>query len=49
VPITRKTGAIQALIAFDATLSSWWTKIVLGALRFVLCVVRRAMGGRSRQ
>jgi simple sugar transport system permease protein len=40
-------GAIQTLIAFDGTLSSWWTKIVIGALLFVFCVVQRVMGGRS--
>jgi simple sugar transport system permease protein len=38
-------GAIQTLIAFDGTLSSWWTKIVIGALLFVFCVVQRLMGG----
>ena len=41
-------GAIQTLIAFDGTLSSWWTKIVIGALLFIFCVVQRVMGGRSR-
>jgi simple sugar transport system permease protein len=41
-------GAIQTLIAFDGTLSSWWTKIVIGALLFVFCVVQRVMGGRAR-
>jgi simple sugar transport system permease protein len=40
-------GAIQTLIAFDGTLSSWWTKIVIGALLFVFCVVQKLMGGRS--
>jgi ribose/xylose/arabinose/galactoside ABC-type transport system permease subunit len=40
-------GAIQTLIAFDGTLSSWWTRIVIGALLFVFCVVQRVMGGRS--
>jgi simple sugar transport system permease protein len=40
-------GAIQTLIAFDGTLSSWWTKIVIGALLFVFCVVQRVMGGRA--
>jgi ribose/xylose/arabinose/galactoside ABC-type transport system permease subunit len=40
-------GAIQTLIAFDGTLSSWWTKIVIGALLFVFCVVQRVVGGRS--
>jgi simple sugar transport system permease protein len=42
-------GAIQTLIAFDGTLSSWWTKIVIGALLFVFCVVQRVMaGGRAK-
>jgi simple sugar transport system permease protein len=42
-------GAIQTLIAFDGTLSSWWTKIVIGALLFVFCVVQRVMAvGKSK-
>ncbi|MDQ1923687.1 galactofuranose ABC transporter, permease protein YjfF [Massilia pseudoviolaceinigra] len=43
-------GTIQTLIAFDGTLSSWWTKIVIGALLFVFCVVQRlmAMGAARR-
>ena len=36
-------GAIQTLIAFDGTLSSWWTRIVIGALLFIFCVVQRLM------
>jgi simple sugar transport system permease protein len=36
-------GAIQTLIAFDGTLSSWWTRIVIGALLFAFCVVQRVM------
>ncbi|WP_295995943.1 galactofuranose ABC transporter, permease protein YjfF [Rugamonas sp.] len=36
-------GLIQTLIAFDGTLSSWWTKIVIGALLFVFCLVQRLM------
>jgi simple sugar transport system permease protein len=40
-------GAIQTLIAFDGTLSSWWTRIVIGGLLFVFCVVQRVVGGRS--
>ncbi|WP_377704497.1 galactofuranose ABC transporter, permease protein YjfF [Pseudoduganella sp. UC29_71] len=44
-------GTIQTLIAFDGTLSSWWTKIVIGALLFVFCVVQRLMsiGGKKTQ
>jgi simple sugar transport system permease protein len=41
-------GAIQTLIAFDGTLSSWWTKIVIGALLFVFCVVQRLLGTRTK-
>ena len=44
-------GVIQTLIAFDGTLSSWWTKIVIGALLFIFCLVQRLMAisaaGRS--
>jgi ribose/xylose/arabinose/galactoside ABC-type transport system permease subunit len=36
-------GTIQTLIAFDGTLSSWWTKIVIGGLLFVFCVVQRVL------
>ena len=43
-------GVIQTLIAFDGTLSSWWTKIVIGALLFVFCVVQRLMAmGAARK
>jgi len=41
-------GAIQTLIAFDGTLSSWWTRIVIGGLLFVFCVVQRVFGGRFK-
>jgi simple sugar transport system permease protein len=41
-------GAIQTLIAFDGTLSSWWTRIVIGGLLFVFCVVQRVLGGRAK-
>jgi ribose/xylose/arabinose/galactoside ABC-type transport system permease subunit len=41
-------GAIQTLIAFDGTLSSWWTKIVIGALLFVFCVVQRLLGATKK-
>ena len=36
-------GLIQTLIAFDGTLSSWWTRIVIGALLFVFCAVQRLL------
>ncbi|MQR00075.1 galactofuranose ABC transporter, permease protein YjfF [Glaciimonas soli] len=42
-------GLIQTLIAFDGTLSSWWTKIVIGVLLFVFCMAQRLMSlGASR-
>jgi simple sugar transport system permease protein len=34
-------GMIQSLIMFDGSLSSWWTRIVIGALLFVFCVLQR--------
>lgn len=34
-------GLIQTLIMFDGTLSSWWTRIVIGALLFVFCLLQR--------
>lgn len=34
-------GVIQTMIAFDGTLSSWWTRIVIGTLLFAFCVVQR--------
>jgi len=40
-------GIIQTLIAFDGTLSSWWTRIVVGALLFVFCLLQRLFAARS--
>ncbi|MDM0114515.1 sugar ABC transporter permease YjfF [Variovorax sp. J22R133] len=40
-------GIIQTLIAFDGTLSSWWTRIVVGALLFVFCLLQRLFSARS--
>lgn len=34
-------GMIQSIIIFDGSLSSWWTRIVIGALLFVFCVLQR--------
>ena len=34
-------GIIQTLIAFDGTLSSWWTRIVVGALLLAFCLLQR--------
>ena len=39
-------GIIQTLIAFDGGLSSWWTRIVIGALLFVFCLLQRAFESR---
>ena len=35
-------GTIQTLITFDGTLSSWWTRIVIGALLCAFCLMQRA-------
>ena len=34
-------GIIQTLVIFNGTLSSWWTRIVVGFLLFVFCVSQR--------
>jgi galactofuranose transport system permease protein len=39
-------GIIQTLIAFDGSLSSWWTRIVIGTLLFVFCLVQRGFESR---
>lgn len=39
-------GIIQTLIAFDGSLSSWWTRIVIGGLLFVFCLLQRAFESR---
>ncbi|MBM7329552.1 sugar ABC transporter permease YjfF [Agrobacterium sp. S2] len=36
-------GLIQTYIVFDGTLSSWWTKIVIGVLLFVFIVLQRVI------
>jgi len=42
-------GIIQTLIMFDGTLSSWWTRIVIGGLLFVFCLLQRVFeSGKSR-
>jgi len=42
-------GIIQTLIAFDGTLSSWWTKIVVGVLLLLFCLLQRLFESRSRR
>jgi len=41
-------GMIQTMIAFDGTLSSWWTRIAIGLLLFVFCVLQRLFDLRRR-
>ncbi|MFY1636803.1 galactofuranose ABC transporter, permease protein YjfF [Solwaraspora sp. WMMB335] len=41
-------GLIQTIIAFQGTLSSWWTKIVIGALLFAFIILQRLVTRRSR-
>ena len=40
-------GIIQTLISFDGTLSSWWTRIVVGALLFLFCLLQRVFAARK--
>jgi len=37
-------GLIQTYITFDGTLSSWWTKIVMGILLFIFIGLQKGMG-----
>jgi simple sugar transport system permease protein len=39
-------GIIQTLISFDGSLSSWWTRIVIGALLFLFCLLQRLFEAR---
>lgn len=41
-------GVIQTLITFDGTLSSWWTKIVIGGLLFAFILLQRLIGATRR-
>lgn len=43
------TGTIQTLIMFQGSLSSWWTKIVIGLLLLVFCLLQRAFAGGTRR
>jgi galactofuranose transport system permease protein len=40
-------GIIQTLITFDGSLSSWWTRIVIGALLFIFCLLQRLFEARK--
>ncbi|OWQ77989.1 galactofuranose ABC transporter, permease protein YjfF [Stenotrophomonas maltophilia] len=41
-------GQIQTLIVFDGTLSSWWTRIAVGVLLLVFCLLQRLLAGGRR-
>ena len=41
-------GLIQTLINFQGTLSSWWTKIVIGLLLFAFILLQRLVFARRR-
>lgn len=36
-------GVIQTIIMFEGTLSSWWTRIVIGVLLFIFIVLQRVI------
>lgn len=39
-------GVIQTIISFEGTLSSWWTKIVIGLLLFVFILLQRLLSAK---
>jgi galactofuranose transport system permease protein len=39
-------GIIQTMIMFDGNLSSWWTRIAIGGLLLVFCLLQRAFEQR---
>ncbi len=42
-------GLIKTIISFEGTLSSWWTRIFIGALLFVFIVLQRLITARGRR
>ncbi|MFC8448284.1 galactofuranose ABC transporter, permease protein YjfF [Kitasatospora sp. NPDC057223] len=42
-------GLIQTVISFQGTLSSWWTRIVIGGLLFVFILLQRLISGAGRR
>ena len=40
-------GLVQTYIIFDGSLSSWWTKIVIGVLLFLFIVLQRIIFAAS--
>lgn len=41
-------GLIQTIITFQGTLSSWWTKIVIGALLLIFVILQRVLSRRKQ-
>ncbi len=41
-------GVIQTIITFEGTLSSWWTRIVIGGLLLAFIVLQKVLTGRPR-
>lgn len=39
-------GVIQTIISFEGTLSSWWTKIVIGILLFLFILLQKVLSER---
>ncbi|MBC8026313.1 MAG: sugar ABC transporter permease YjfF [Steroidobacteraceae bacterium] len=42
-------GIIQTLVIFNGTLSSWWTRIVIGILLFLFCLSQRLIEGKAEK
>jgi ribose/xylose/arabinose/galactoside ABC-type transport system permease subunit len=42
-------GIIQTLVIFNGTLSSWWTRIVVGILLFLFCVAQRVIERQAQR
>ncbi len=40
-------GVIQTIISFEGTLSSWWTKIVIGVLLFLFILLQKVLSERK--
>jgi len=41
-------GTIQTIVTFQGTLSSWWTRIVIGVLLFAFILLQRVVAARRR-
>ena len=41
-------GIIQVLIVFQGTLNSWWTRIVIGFLVFLFCLLQRLFESKKK-